>query len=38
VPAVLAALVLASLLTPPPAARQAALVRYIRTPEINETK
>jgi cation/acetate symporter len=38
VPAGLAALVLASLLTPPPAARQAALVRYIRTPEINETK
>ena len=38
VPAGLAALLLVSLLTPPPAARQATLVRHIRTPEIDEDK
>ncbi|WP_338767472.1 sodium:solute symporter family protein [Massilia sp. METH4] len=37
-PAGLAALAVVSLLTPPPAPRQAALVRYIRSPEVNETK
>jgi cation/acetate symporter len=38
VPAGLAALAIVSLLTPRPAPRQAALVRHIRTPEINEIK
>jgi cation/acetate symporter len=37
-PAGLAALVLVSLLTPPPGPRQAALVRYIRSPELDQIK